>query len=253
MKKQVAKILLFILFAAVLSSCGPQPQEPVITDNSVERLQNPAAISTMSIVEELIKPEYRGRLAGSEGNEKAGKYLAEVFQSIGLTPLREDSYMHGYMDTVHDPDVSDPQVTLHFKNGTEKRLTYGEDFSMNVGFGDIDERRAVTFDLHSPGIENMVYIAKTVDDLTHQKLRDANANVYVLPRDEKGLVFVPQIAEQDARVFFSYRFICYEGYRGPCRDVHPKYSIAIGKRTVQRSGVYPRKTERPSGGCDRAF
>jgi hypothetical protein len=42
----------------------------------------------------LTSDDFEGRLTGSEGNKKAGAYLAEQFRLIGLQPLMKTIIMN---------------------------------------------------------------------------------------------------------------------------------------------------------------
>ncbi len=180
MKKAVTFLLFAAMFAALLSAC-----------NGEEAI--PPDISAEAIVGELTKPEYRGRLAGAEGNEKAGEYLIRVFEGIGLDPWDGDFYKQAFTDMIVDPNFSDPEVTLHFSDGSERKLVFGSEFSMDVGQEEMDMRRAVTRDIQTPGIEDMVYISETLDASFYQTLRNSGVTFYITPRAEKDFVYVPNL------------------------------------------------------------
>ena len=49
-----------------------------------------------SHLEEFVKPEYKGRLAFSEGNYLAGNYIVDKLREYGIEPLLEDSYIQEF-------------------------------------------------------------------------------------------------------------------------------------------------------------
>lgn len=48
------------------------------------------------IITTLCSDEFEGRQTFSKGNEKAGKYIADIFDKIGLDPLSNGSYFLPY-------------------------------------------------------------------------------------------------------------------------------------------------------------
>lgn len=70
--------------------------------------------TTEEIVTTLCSDEFEGRQTFSEGNQKAGKYIADIFDKIGLVPLSKDSYFQPYTkeDVVNREDY-DTSETAH--------------------------------------------------------------------------------------------------------------------------------------------
>jgi len=63
------------------------------TDNLPKSTRIPEILASdiRQYVEDLASPEFEGRMTGTEGEQKATKYIAEEFQSLGLEPAGENS------------------------------------------------------------------------------------------------------------------------------------------------------------------
>ena len=82
-------------------------------------------------VQRLASDEYQGRLTGSEGYAKAAAYVADRFQSYGLTPAGDRGYFQsvGYITQVVHPERS--KVTL--LRGTQPiELDVGDDLVLST-------------------------------------------------------------------------------------------------------------------------
>ncbi len=86
-----------------------------------------------SAIAELIKPEYAGRLTGSEGNRKAMEYVAERFRQMGLLPFQNTGgYLQPFTATV--PELrSEPLLEVYFGEKLVKRYAYLTDFRETYG------------------------------------------------------------------------------------------------------------------------
>lgn len=84
--------------------------------------------SCKDIVQEITSGPYRGRLVGTAGNKKAAAYIADAFKKIGLTPWTGDSYYQEYTQRTIDPDKQQPNIAVHYKDGTEETLIDGQDY-----------------------------------------------------------------------------------------------------------------------------
>lgn len=80
----------------------------------------------------LTSDECMGRLPGTEGNEKAASYIADKYAANGLDTY-DDDYYHMYKQSVFDPATATQELTVVFKDQTEKNYIFGTDFlgSMN--------------------------------------------------------------------------------------------------------------------------
>lgn len=89
-------------------------------------------------IEELSSATYMGRLAGSEGDEKALKYIENYFEEIGVEPAGvDDTYYQSFSTIIPDIDAN-PTFTISSEDGTViKEFLMYEDYnvmtSMNGG------------------------------------------------------------------------------------------------------------------------
>jgi hypothetical protein len=95
-------------------------------------------LSTLYIIETLTQSQWRGRLTGMAGNVAAGEFLGYAFERAGLSPFINDGFFWGFEQTVYDPDISAPLLTLFFEDGTERELVFGEEFGVNAYAGGAD-------------------------------------------------------------------------------------------------------------------
>ncbi|MEF9952126.1 MAG: M28 family metallopeptidase [Clostridium sp.] len=92
-------------------------------------------IGFMDNIKTLSSPEYKGRLTGHEGGEKAAQYVVKKFKDIGLTPLGDNE---GYIQEFKLNNVQ-LQGECTFKaydarGNFLKSYIYGKDFK-EIGFG----------------------------------------------------------------------------------------------------------------------
>lgn len=84
----------------------------------------------ISVLEELVKPEYEGRLAGHEGNYLAGEYIVSKLMEYGLEPydgvhyvqnfpLIKDSWYENLYETAIVEDAM-----IHLKDSSGEIVTY---------------------------------------------------------------------------------------------------------------------------------
>ncbi|MGF7058107.1 M20/M25/M40 family metallo-hydrolase [Brassicibacter mesophilus] len=110
-------IVLLLVICIVLSGCSSISTVEFNEENAHKH------------IEQLSSVEYGGRLPGTEGNEKAVKYIAEEFKKIGLEPYSEDS---SYLQTfkVISPILQQPtKLEVLDKNGNiVKQYELREDF-----------------------------------------------------------------------------------------------------------------------------
>lgn len=110
-------LTLLFLFLFIHMICTGQ----VDLSGSVESIKSENLMLTVS---ELCRPEYDGRLSGTEGYNEAAAFMAEEFRKCGLVPLAGESYYQNL--TVETNEISSCKVSL--SNGIEKELTAGTDF-----------------------------------------------------------------------------------------------------------------------------
>lgn len=111
----------FILLAALFITACTSPEKNLQKAESV--------ISTEKMIEyikELGSDEYQGRKPFSEGETKTIKYIADLYQEIGLDPVQNDSYFQEV--PLVEVSLEDPD---HLELNTPKeikKLKYGDEF-----------------------------------------------------------------------------------------------------------------------------
>ncbi|WP_352419019.1 M28 family peptidase [Proteiniborus sp.] len=88
----------------------------------------------MKIINELASEKYKGRLAGTKGNELATKYIENYFKEIKLNyPAELETYLQHYDQNVRFT-YSAPKLEILDKEGKiEKEFEYIKEFSVNTG------------------------------------------------------------------------------------------------------------------------
>ncbi|MFA5523460.1 MAG: M28 family peptidase [Tissierellales bacterium] len=88
----------------------------------------------MRIIDELTSEKYKGRLAGTKGNELATKYIENYFKEIKLDyPGDLETYLQHYDQNVRFT-YSAPKLEILNKDGMiEKEFEYIKEFSVNTG------------------------------------------------------------------------------------------------------------------------
>ncbi|EOD00965.1 M28 family metallopeptidase [Caldisalinibacter kiritimatiensis] len=72
--------------------------------------------------------DLKGRLTGTEGNDKALEYLQKALEDIGLKSYHEDSYFHEYVQTVYHPYKQEHSFIITFEDNTTKECKYGNEY-----------------------------------------------------------------------------------------------------------------------------
>lgn len=87
----------------------------------------------MNIIEELASEKYKGRLAGTKGNELATNYIANYFKKIGLDyPNDYESYLQ-YFDQNVIFTYDTPKLEIIDGDGQiDKEYKYIDDFSVDI-------------------------------------------------------------------------------------------------------------------------
>lgn len=156
--KKTSIVLSIIFIAVSLSGCtgNVQTKETVKETNSLEEKtdNNEAEVKINSlnieeIVQTLCSDEFSGRLVGSEGNEKAEKYIFNMYKSIGLEPLFENSYYQPYTQKVLKQSKLDFNTNANDNNVYEKQV----DNLIGVIKGS-DKSKAVVISAHLDHIGN---------------------------------------------------------------------------------------------------
>lgn len=132
-------ISIILIASLFLSGCTT-----LVKDNSGEREQSVSFVNIkekgldleniMKIINELTSEKYKGRLAGTKGNELATQYIANYFKKIELDyPGDLENYLQHYDQKVRFT-YSSPKLEIVNKSGkVEKEYEYIKEFSVNTG------------------------------------------------------------------------------------------------------------------------
>lgn len=103
---RILKLSTIFAITLIFSSCSynignKNPAQNNATSTQTVQVQPVIKIpDTKEIINTLCSDEFQGRLTGSEGNEKAGGYIAKTFKDIGLDPYFDGSYYQKYYQRV---------------------------------------------------------------------------------------------------------------------------------------------------------
>ncbi len=115
MKNSVKALVVFLLSVFILASCNSSADKPVIEN----------------ILTELTKPEYDGRMTGTEGNEKAAAFIEREMKLLNLLPLWGTGYIQEFTTPILFPDEETESMTVDFSDGTPRVLRSGTDYSVS--------------------------------------------------------------------------------------------------------------------------
>lgn len=109
---------LSLILAVALVVGAAQP--PATTEAAAERY--------LEDVKVLAAPEMQGRGAGTEGIEKAARYIEAAFEEIGVQPAGEDGYRQSFEVTTGASMGDDNRLTVRHVEG-EESYEPGEDYT----------------------------------------------------------------------------------------------------------------------------
>lgn len=132
-------ISIIVIASLLLGGCttfgkaNSSKQEKKISFNNIKEKQLDSE-NIMRIINELSSEKYKGRLAGTKGNELATQYIANYFKKIKLEcPDNLENYLQHYDQNVRFT-YSAPKLEIVNKTGNvEKGYEYIKEFSVNTG------------------------------------------------------------------------------------------------------------------------
>lgn len=136
-KRLTIFIFITLIISLILGGCslanvrGSVQEQTTGFQNIKEKHINSKNI--MQTIEELTSEEYKGRLAGTKGNELATNYIANYFKKIGLkNPDALENYLQHYKQKVRFT-YSAPELEVVTSSGeTVKKYEYIKDFTVNT-------------------------------------------------------------------------------------------------------------------------
>lgn len=84
------------------------------------------------VLKELSQASWNGRQVGTDGNIKAGEYLANLLKNLGYETFIEESYYHTYSQYITDSEAL-PTFKIIYESGNIEELEPGIDFIINRG------------------------------------------------------------------------------------------------------------------------
>jgi len=158
-------------------SISPSPSPSPEASSSPTPSSQEEADSSDEVLDMLTSDDFEGRLTGSEGNKKAGAYLAEQFRLIGLQPFDED-YYHEYTQGVLDFSQHKSEITLHMTDGSRIQLENGADYLQFFDGSPIAAEGAITFDLDDESISEKIFVTDKASDISLAGMKKAKAILY---------------------------------------------------------------------------
>ncbi|GKX30281.1 hypothetical protein SH1V18_27610 [Vallitalea longa] len=113
-------------------------------------------------METIASPEFMGRMAGTEGNDKTVEYINNFYKNIGLDTYDED-YYHETTQTIFDPNEQTTNLKVTFKDGTCKTYKYGEDYIDSPSIVPTNINSSITFDKNDSDIDNKILVLNEND------------------------------------------------------------------------------------------
>lgn len=114
--------------------------------------------------------EFRGRLAGTEENNKAAAYIEERFKEMGIEPYENNNYFQEFPVEVINPDKQESIFTVNFKDGTSKTLKYGEDYIVQIWNKDFDMILPLEFNVDDKDAKNKILVVEELTSFFKKKI-----------------------------------------------------------------------------------
>lgn len=151
---------LFLLPACAAPAELPAPQRtpmlslPPAKTPAPEQTPEPAIAPQFTVSEALVMevytrlcaPEFEGRFAGTQGNERAAEYLVGLLAEYGYAPLFGDSMLVPYTAPMGDPGALEAEVELLLPDGSAHTLALGVDCAFALPWEDVSLTRPITSD-----------------------------------------------------------------------------------------------------------
>lgn len=133
----ISVILITTLFLGGCTTLGKANNSELNQISSFENIKEKELDSEniMNIIKELTSDKYKGRLAGTKGNELATHYISNYFKKIKLDyPGNLESYLQHFDQKVRFTYSAPKLEVLNEAGNLEKEYEYIKDFSVNTGF-----------------------------------------------------------------------------------------------------------------------
>lgn len=218
------------------------------------------------IVTTLCSDEYEGRQTFSEGNQKAGEYIADIFDKIGLHPLSKDSYFQPYTkEDVNREDYDTSENTHNIVgyikgNDSKKAIVISAHFDGGgIREGEI-YRSAMD---NASGVAALIKIAENLKLVSEEKPFESNIILCAFNGEEQLYVgstaFVNQAKSQSWYENMYNINIDSIGAKNGGAIMFPnisEYSVELYedvKNSMEKSGIGFAEFDRPIASDHRSF
>ena len=123
--KQKALLILFLI-TVMIAGCSYASQKKYLTHDDIITASNDVK-QVEQDMKFLTSDECAGRRPGTPGNEKAGEYIAQRFNEVGLEPM-DTGYTVPYRMEVALLDSRSINLNIISYDNHEQPLSYGEDY-----------------------------------------------------------------------------------------------------------------------------
>ncbi|WDV44650.1 M28 family peptidase [Clostridiaceae bacterium M8S5] len=138
----------------------------ITNDGTVFKSHNYTIEKTMRV---LTSDEFKGRLVGTEGNDKTVDYITTVFKELELEEY-DDDYYHEINGTIYHPDKQEHYLEVFFKDGTNKVYEYGADYVDSM-IKEYNEQAKITFDPKDKNLKDKILVLDKDDKTKTYQLK----------------------------------------------------------------------------------
>jgi hypothetical protein len=156
------KNIILLLCILLLSGCTKGVIKEEAHSNVTEEIQKYSLEETM---ETLVSEEFKGRLPGTEGNERATSYIENRFKEMDLVPYKDNTYLQGYTQRVCHPDEQKHSLIIEYKDGTKEELKLGVDYMYNNFIYNEDISLEITSNVEDKDISKKMLLLDSTDEL----------------------------------------------------------------------------------------
>lgn len=135
-------------------------------------------------IQELSSEDYNGRLAGSEGDEKALKYIENHFRELGIEPAGEDGTYYQKFSVMIPQLDTDPTFTISSADGETIR-----EFKMYEDYNALPSMNGGSIDFSGELISLGSDLLRTDPDLIRERIVIIEAN-RLLPKHQEYVIQV---------------------------------------------------------------
>lgn len=220
----------------------------IVSNDNIK--QKPSFITAEEVIRKLASGEFKGRLTGTDENNKAAQYISYIFSKIGLEKYNNESYILSYIqdefpERLKQPQMKDKTIKAQHVIGiipgkdhskavvlTAHYDHIGSDKSGNIISGAVD---------NASGIGALTDIAQILKD--QKNVPEQDVLICALDGEEEGLQAATMLAEQLKNSYTSFYNIDFDciGVKGDNNIVFAGDSAVSGK-LIDEMGKHLLKT-----------